>query len=243
LEYQLSLMRELEQCSLSIRKKFNIDTIMFLRCFDDGRYLLSCTEPKWIDYKFEQSFKLTCPIPRELYKPRFHYIIPLHGPFEKEMSAAATIFGLGHALDIIEVGVNYYDMMAFAAPITNIEIINHYSYHLHEFYEFKDTFIEQVTKKLKRLSLKTLILPDRVRPTLRSALLKSKANIYLDNLTKKEKIILKYVIRGYSATKTALALNLSYRTVEGRTDSVKGKFAVHSKQTLIDIIIPLCQGQ
>ncbi len=58
-------------------------------------------------------------------------------------------------------------------------------------------------------------------------------------LTKRELDIIKFLIYGYSAKETGLALGISYRTVESYINSLKLKMRCNKKRELISLAIKL----
>ena len=56
-------------------------------------------------------------------------------------------------------------------------------------------------------------------------------------LTKRETEVIRYLVMGYTAKKTAKQLSLSYRTVESYIESIKGKFHCYKKSDIIEMAI------
>lgn len=56
-------------------------------------------------------------------------------------------------------------------------------------------------------------------------------------LTKREAEVLRCVVLGYSAKRTAKFLNISYRTVESYIDIIKLKLRCSTKREIIEIVI------
>jgi DNA-binding CsgD family transcriptional regulator len=56
-------------------------------------------------------------------------------------------------------------------------------------------------------------------------------------LTKREIDVIKHILLGYSAKKTALRLSLSYRTIESYIEAIKTKLKCSSKGEIIELLV------
>lgn len=229
----------------------NQSFINFGRMFDDGSCILLSSNNHINEYLFSSRNPIFTPIPKDLIKKNFFYLIPETGPYQKAMHGAAIYFKVRHAFDYFEIHQGHIDVWSIGSPKSNGEVYNYYFNNLDVYKNFFISFKEKAGALLKANSKNKLILPDYMRLNFNStAYFKSSSTSKFKNkyfyltgpyeniyFTRREAECLAQLTLGFSLKKTSDLLNLSPRTIETYLNNVKNKLGCNKKSEVISILL------
>lgn len=225
----------------------------FGRMFHDGSCYLLSNDNRVNRYLFETENRLFAPVPAELIKQKFYYLIPSTGPYQKATHDVASFFDIAHGFDLFECHENYTDVCCFATSARTEPLINFYLNNLGQLENFVAYFKDKADKLLTKLNQHKIDLPEHMQLNFRGLIANhsQKPNyIKLGNkryyltgkyqhihFTQREVDCLTKLFAGYTAKETADLCNLSSRTVESYLDNIKSKLGCNRKAEIIAILL------
>ncbi|MDF1654592.1 MAG: helix-turn-helix transcriptional regulator [Coxiellaceae bacterium] len=204
-----------------------IDFFAFVRAYDNGTCQIISTSTKIYNNLFDNHYRITADIPDEILKKRFAYLIPEDGPYHKAMHDFKSIINMHHPIDIIERYPGYFDMYCFATHQESLDMNNYYLNHMAALNQAIDSIRMPIQKLIQYKP--AITLPKAMRANFKG----------IDNAihyTAREKQCISLILKGYTARKTAEALNLSPRTIEHYFEKIKQKNHCNSRVELIETL-------
>lgn len=229
-------------------KEFGISYFAFQTVSKEGLWNLVGNNPAWLEYSAGNEFYHFDPslINPDHYQTGVTYA-PAHEDPEFQsrlINHAVKIFDIDHCLALIKKTDSGCEFAFFATAHKNKGIISKYVSQLQMLWDYVN-FFKLENQKLLRLNENynvdlTVLKPESYAGT--KGILKveqeafSQGQVRLEMpviLTPRERECLNFYVKGRTAKETAIALNLSHRTVEEHLNNLKNKLGCKHKRDLL----------
>jgi DNA-binding CsgD family transcriptional regulator len=240
-------------------KNLGITYVACARIFNDFTSYFLSTDWDSTDHHFKNEYPIGRYIPESEAGKKFRYL-----PFlakdttRSELRALQDyreLFNISHPIYFIERHAQYTEIFCYATFAHNSEIINFYLANIDVLEKFKAFFKEKASRIMECVNTKRLNLTGKMHPSLSldiSLNFESEKNKILKeitpknytisfegndvSLTRRERDILKNLVRGCTIKETSNNLQLSPRTVEHYFNNIKMKMGKNHKSEVIQII-------
>lgn len=219
-------------------QSYDIHYFTYNKHYADGRRIRLTTHPHHLKAFLENKYYLTGNIDAnpKLYENQAALLSTLKNQFLVEW--VRKDFGVGNGIYIIRKGENFTEYFSFGTKPQNNNIINFYLNNLDYLQNFCDNFKDNGKKLIKLAEKNTLIHEyhdksiDKII-TVNNDSIKNK----FSKLTKRENEVALLLLTGATAKEIALAINISFRTVQDYIGSIRNKYhARNIRELLIKLI-------
>lgn len=229
--------------------KVGLNYFSYVRVERNQDYYFMATHEGWAKkYLQEKYYNLEISLTAGLKELNYPKLVILwdtikHDKNVEILKKAAAEFELGHVFSIVEIGVNFYNVYFFSAPMShefinqfycnNIDMLNafisYFKEKLHEkggLLRIPQTkiIINKDNKNLLKLSL-SISQRKELYETIRKNKLLVSESPEMKYLTLRELEVISGLLQGYSALQTAQMLKISKRTAEEHINNIKQKLS------------------
>lgn len=210
--------------------KYGINFFNFGRLYDNGTCRLLSSNQSLLDHFFEKGYPLFSPVPENILKKKFYYLIQDTGAYSEINREVRNVFKTENGFDIFEINKGYVDVCCFGSRLNHDGAFNVYLNNLPSL----ENFIKNFKEKFLTLTNNNgaILLPESMRLNFSSAIIKP--NQIETMLSARELDCLSHMLQGKSARETSILLGLSKRTVEHYIENIKDKFGISKKSELIE---------
>lgn len=243
----LTMAPILREIAKPIMQKLNCHYFQYLKVFDDGRFSLLTTQPKWCEFALNYMSAHEKPavyshINAELLDKKTYYFL-WEPNIPQEPLRLAREFDIANGLSFVERYADHYNMIGFATPVANTCALDTYFNSLNEIKNFIDHFQSNHADLIKIIDNNKLQTPKAQMDTNLERMLYTQKLQYPVNffdksgyITAQEYECLKGLSQGMTYKEIANKLLISHRTVESYLNRVRKRFDLSFKRQLIQLI-------
>jgi DNA-binding CsgD family transcriptional regulator len=235
------VQNEVTEITKNFLLKHRLNFFQFGRVFSDGSVSFLVNNAEFIKNRTKHNRGPKSHIESEQIDKQSYFFL-WNGNLSDFDTNLARELDIDNGLCFVQRFKNYYNLVAFGAPIKEKNIVNFYLNNLgllkNYIAEFQDTAKEIIAQADKR---KILLPPDLKDPNTKKLLWNKKQRFHFDynkiqiSLSLREWECLKLLSRGNNIKNIALELKLSPRTIETYIDRLKNKIGLSRKSEILSL--------
>lgn len=225
-------------CQHDLFDKYNLNYFQYLRCYRDGSFFVLCNHAEWIqasfNYATDQGLRLIHSTNDEdtIKDHRFLFIWENH--IQRDLlNFAKENSNICNGVSFVERHKSFYDMVAFAAPASNVNALERFMNNQQELGNFLIKFRNENKSLFAEAKKNKYNLSEELQDINKELLLAQSDNCHL---TKRELEILLLMKQGFSRKGICKALDLSPRTLETHLNRLKDRFDIAHASLLVNIL-------
>lgn len=244
----MSFSADTYQESSAILKRYDFNYFQYLTVYDDGSYSILSNQGEYLEFAFDYARLNNCQAifshinqKEILSKTSYYFLWDFNLP--SNALNIARSWNVNSGLTFVERYPNYYNMIAFAAPISHVNPVDTYLNNINQLQAFIQNFKHDKKDLINAAQKIRIALPPTQQDTnLHKMLLCDKSQVQkmpvfwkdkVFHLTPQERICLKYLSQGQSIKSIANNMGLSARTIETYLQRIKNRMGIVSKNDLL----------
>lgn len=235
--FSLNIASDVREICAPLLQHYESEMFLYARLFDDGTGYPLTNYPEFHKNHFDKEYRVTPPFPQKIVREQFYFFMTDNelsmAPWQPVLDDLRSMFGLWQTIYMIERYEKYYDLYIFSGKAENLGTINFFINNIDKFEKFKLYFKEKAKKIITASQKNKIIIPDKMRGTLRGIGEASVCNplkkfIHCANkkavVSPREMQCLQLLLCGHTMKEAAVILKISPRTVETHVNNIKHKF-------------------
>lgn len=242
----------------SLRIKDQPFDFRFVRVFDNGTCIGSCSNPKIVESLYKKKTHIVAHPPAELIQDKFHHIVPEDGLCDSWVLSCRKDFGVTGIYNYIERSSGFFDVFCLLSSGKRDQNLSTFLNIAERMANFASLFRDKMSDQLDELEKNRILLPHEMLPNFKGSshsisLIQSEVQAVLQrginegnarlkrekgvSLSLREQECLGFLLLGFTAKEIAEQLGLSPNTIEYYLENIKIKTNCSSKSSVRDYFL------